>query len=70
MTEKFDFETALKAFTGKVGVLAPFVKQLTEAALEAELVSHLGEQCSVPCRGRIGAGGSGIHVGRDVSRSD
>jgi len=47
MTEKFDFNAALKAvqsgqaITGKDGVLAPFIKQLTEAALEAELESHL-----------------------------
>ena len=49
MNEKFDFEAALKALqsgqaiTGKDGVLAPLVKQLTEAALEAELDCHLAE---------------------------
>ena len=49
MSEKFDFEEALKAIqsgqaiTGKDGVLAPLVKQLTEAALEGELESHLAE---------------------------
>lgn len=49
MSEKFDFEAALKAIqsgqaiTGKDGVLAPLVKQLTEAALEGELDSHLAE---------------------------
>jgi len=49
MSEKFDFEAALKAIqsgqaiTGKDGVLAPLVKQLTEAALEGELESHLAE---------------------------
>jgi putative transposase len=49
MAEKFDFEAALKAvqsgqsITGKDGVLGPLVKQLTEAALEAELDSHLAE---------------------------
>jgi transposase-like protein len=49
MTKKFDFEAALKAIqsgqsiSGKDGVLAPLVKQLTEAALEAELDSHLAE---------------------------
>jgi hypothetical protein len=47
MTEKFDFNEALKAIqsgqaiSGKDGVLAPLLKQLTEAALEAELDSHL-----------------------------
>ena len=49
MTEKFNFEEALKALqsgqpiSGKDGVLAPLVKQLTEAALEAELDSHLAD---------------------------
>ncbi len=49
MSERFDFEEALKAvqsgqaITGKDGVLAPLVKQLTEAALEGELDSHLAE---------------------------
>ena len=49
MTEKFDFNKALKAIqsgqaiSGKGGVLAPLLKQLTEAALEAELDSHLAD---------------------------
>ena len=49
MTDKFDFSEALKAIqsgqsiSGKDGVLAPLVKQLTEAALEAELDSHLAD---------------------------
>lgn len=49
MTEKFNFEDALKAIqsgqpiSGKDGVLAPLVKELTEAALEAELESHLAD---------------------------
>ena len=49
MTDSFDFDKALKALqsgqpiTGKDGVLAPLVKQLTEAALEAELDSHLAD---------------------------
>ena len=49
MSEKFDFEASLKAIqsgqaiTGKDGVLAPLVKQLTEAALEGELDSHLAD---------------------------
>lgn len=47
--EGFDFEAALEkvragqSITGKDGVLAPLLKQLTEAALEAELDSHLAE---------------------------
>lgn len=49
MTEKFDFDKALKALqsgqaiTGKDGVLTPLIKQLTEAALAAELESHLAQ---------------------------
>lgn len=52
MTEKFDFNEALKAIqsgqaiTGSGGVLAPLVKQLTEAALEAELDNHLAEEAA------------------------
>ena len=47
MAEKFDFDKALKALqsgqaiTGKGSVLAPLIKQLTEAALEGEMDSHL-----------------------------
>ncbi len=47
MSEKFNFEEALKALqsgqaiTGKDGVLAPLIKQLTEAALEGEMDSHI-----------------------------
>ncbi len=50
MTEqKFNFEEALQALqsgqaiTGKDGVLAPLIKQLTEAALSAELDHYLEE---------------------------
>ena len=44
-----DFDKALKAvqsgqaITGKGGVLGPLLKQLTEAALEAELESHIAD---------------------------
>lgn len=47
MSQPFDFDKALKALqssqalTGKDGILAPLIKQLTEAALAAELDSHL-----------------------------
>lgn len=47
MTEPFDFNAAVKALqagqaiTGKDSVLAPLIKQLTEAALEAEIESHI-----------------------------
>ena len=50
MSEPFDFNKALKALqsgqpiTGKEGVLAPLIKQLTEAALEGELDSHLAQE--------------------------
>lgn len=49
MTDSFDLNEALKAIqsgqpiNGKGGILAPLVKQLTEAALEAELDSHLAD---------------------------
>ena len=47
MNEEFNFEDAVKALmegqkmNGKDGVLAPLVKQLVEAALEAEVESHI-----------------------------
>ncbi len=47
MHKNFDFDTALsalqngQALTGKDGVLTPLIKQLTEAALAAELEAHL-----------------------------
>lgn len=47
---RFDFNRALKAvragkpISGSGGVLAPLVKRLTEAALEAELTAHLAEE--------------------------
>jgi len=47
MSQPFNFEQALKDLqlgkdlTGKDGVLMPLIKQLTEAALQAELDNHL-----------------------------
>lgn len=47
MTDNFDLEQAIKAFqagkdlTGKDGFLTPLIKQITEAALKAELEQHL-----------------------------
>ena len=47
MTQSFDFNQALaelqsgKGLTGEDGVLTPLIKQLTEAALKAELEQHL-----------------------------
>ena len=49
-SEDFDFQKALKSIqsgkplTGKDGVLTPLIKNLTEAALEGELDSHLGQE--------------------------
>ena len=46
----FDFSSALKAIQegkpllGGGGILTPLIKKLTEAALEGELDSHLGQQ--------------------------
>ena len=48
----FDFTSALKAIQegkpllGKEGILSPLIKKLTEAALEGELDSHLGQEIS------------------------
>jgi len=47
MSDEFDFNKALEALrngqdlTGKDGILTPLIKQLTEAALKAELDAHL-----------------------------
>ncbi|AIN17308.1 transposase, Mutator family protein [Yersinia rochesterensis] len=49
MFHPFDFDKALKALqsgqalTGKNGILTSLIKQLTEAALAAELDSHLAQ---------------------------
>ncbi|CCV60359.1 IS256 family transposase [Yersinia enterocolitica] len=49
MSQPFDFDKALKALqsgqalTGKDGILTQLIKQLTEAALAAELDSHLAQ---------------------------
>ena len=49
MSDKFNFEEALKALqsgqaiTGKDGALAPLIKQLTEAALDGEIDSHIAD---------------------------
>ncbi|NRA89125.1 MAG: IS256 family transposase, partial [Rhizobiales bacterium] len=54
MTDKdFNFEAALSALqsgqslTGKDGILTPLIKQLTEAALAAELDNHLADEDAV-----------------------
>jgi len=55
MSEEFDFNKALAALqngqdlTGKDGILTPLIKQLTEAALKAELDTHL-EEAETPNR--------------------
>jgi len=55
MTQSFDFKQALKDLqagkdlNGKEGILTPLIKQLTEAALKAELEHHL-EQAEEPNR--------------------
>lgn len=47
---QFDMDAALKALregkdlTGKDGVLTPLIKQLTEAAMQAELESHIDQE--------------------------
>ena len=60
MREEFDFDTTLAAFqdgqglTGKDGILTPLIKQLTQAALQAEMDAHL--QNSKPANRRNGSG--------------
>jgi len=77
MNDKFDFNEALeqiKAGTkidGKDGVMAPLIKQLTEAALEAELESHLSQEIRNRKNGRSskkmksGVGEFDLEVPRD-----
>ncbi len=50
MNEVFNFNEAVKELlagkkiSGKDGILAPLVKQLVEAALEAEVESHIADE--------------------------
>ena len=50
MKQKFNFDEVLavlqsaQPISGKDGILAPLVKRLTEAALEAELDNHLAQE--------------------------
>ncbi len=50
MTTQFDFQEAVKALqagknlNGKDGVLTGLIKQLSEAALQAELEQHLANE--------------------------
>lgn len=52
MSQDFDFKQALKdlqsgqPLTGKDGILTPLVKKLTEAALDAEISTHLSQEVS------------------------
>jgi transposase-like protein len=60
MREEFDFDAALASLqdghglTGKDGILTPLIKQLTEAALQAEMDTHL--QNAKPANRRNGSG--------------
>ena len=53
----FDIDAALQALrdgqdlTGKDGILTPLIKQLTEAAMQAELDNHLAEEAPAHSRG-------------------
>ena len=55
---EFDFDEILDRFrsgeklTGKGGVLAPLIKQLTEAALGAEVESHIANNVLTGTRNR------------------
>jgi len=50
----FDMEAVLQALrdgknlTGKDGILTPLIKQLTEAAMQAELEQHLAQDTKRP----------------------
>ena len=56
MTKDFDLEQAIKAFqsgqelTGKGGFLTPLIRQITEAALKAELGQHLEDDDQPNCK--------------------
>lgn len=58
MNTGFDFENAVKEIregkniSGKDGVLSPLIKQLVEAALEAELESHIAQEIKEGKRNR------------------
>ncbi len=60
MSQPFDFDKALKVLqsgqvlTGKDGILTPLIKQLTEAALAAELDSHLAADVETNCKNGFG----------------
>ena len=55
---QFDFDEILDEFrsgkklTGKGGLLTPLIKQLTEAALEAEVESHIANDMLSDTRNR------------------
>jgi len=59
MEKKFDLEEALEEIKagakidGKNGVLAPLIKQLTEAALEAEIAPQGYFRWAVPSISRV-----------------
>ncbi|QIZ75755.1 IS256 family transposase [Ferrimonas lipolytica] len=74
----FDMEAAIEALrsgqdlTGKDGILTPLIKQLTEAALKAELDQHLAEDGSnnrkngkTPKRVKTAAGSFELNTPRD-----
>lgn len=74
----FDMEAALQALragkdlTGKDGILTPLIKQLTEAAMQAELDSHLAQEQtsnrkngSTPKRVKGPVGSFELHTPRD-----
>jgi len=64
-TPTFDLEAALTALregkdlNGKDGILTPLIKQLTEAALKAELDAHLAAEAA-PNRKNAHTLGSGL----------
>jgi hypothetical protein len=73
MKNRFDLDEALEAtkagatIDGKGGILAPLIKQLTEATLEAELETHLGNEIRNQISGRTSPTISNILKISDVS---
>ncbi|VAW47694.1 Mobile element protein [hydrothermal vent metagenome] len=77
MTPSFNFEQALedlksgKYLNGKDGILTPLIKQLTEAALKAELKHHLEQEdepnrCNGVSKKTIKTGDSRFELDRKI----
>ncbi len=72
---EFDFNEVLNEFrngkrlTGKDGLLAPLIKQLTQAALEAEVESHIAQDVLNGTRNRRnGVNGQNCTLGLNTTK--